>query len=72
MDEKDEIKEIEDISEINLNYEIQKDNKLNSNENRDISNINIKNSSGWILRIYLSVLRLKKLLAKNKEIFVKI
>ena len=41
MDEIDEIKEIDDLS-----CEIQKDNKLNSKETKDIfSNINIKNSS---------------------------
>ena len=44
-DEIDEIKELEDINEINLNYEIQKDNKLNSYETKDISSVNIKNSS---------------------------
>jgi len=41
----DEIKELEKIDEINLNYENQKDNKLISNETKDISSINIKNSS---------------------------
>ena len=53
MDEKDEIKEIEDISEINLNYEIQKDNKLNSNEIKDISSANIKNSSLFSQKLIL-------------------
>jgi len=45
MDEIDEIKEIEEIDGINLNYESQKDNKLNSNEAKDTSSVNIKNSS---------------------------
>jgi hypothetical protein len=53
LDEIDEIKEIEDISEINLNYEIQKDNKLNSNETKDISSVNIKNSSLFSKKLIL-------------------
>lgn len=43
IDEIDEIKEIEEIGEINLDYGIQKD--TNTNETKDISSVNIKNSS---------------------------